>query len=38
MLQGLKTEEELHLFAQPYLFEPESTDEELRQMDKVAST
>lgn len=38
MLQGFKTEEELHLFAQLYFFEPEFTDEELRQMDEAAAT
>lgn len=37
MLQGFKTEEELHLFAQLYFFEPEFTDEELRQKDEAAS-
>ncbi|KAK9978901.1 hypothetical protein ABG768_020638 [Culter alburnus] len=35
MSKDFDTEEDLHFFAQPYLFEPEYTDEELRAMEEA---
>lgn len=35
MSEDFDSEEDLHFFAQPYLFEPEYTDEELRAMEEA---